>query len=142
MPILNLRYSVADSPGTAAPAGLLERGPIVQIDLVNRVTGDKRTGLAMIDTGAKFTCFDEAAARDLGMPVVGRGEMSSAAENAEVRPVFSGRVAVHELGNFDTHTAFGASLGDGGLLALLGRDALQNAVLVYNGAEATVSLAL
>lgn len=138
---MNLRVSVTDSPGTAAPFGLQDRGPVVQVDLVNRVTHEKREGLALIDTGAKFSCFDQDVATELSMPIVDRGWMSSAT-GRELRPVFSGRIAVHNLGNFDADRAFGASLQDDGLVALLGRDALQQAVLVYNGAEASVSIAL
>ena len=108
---------------------------------MNRVTHEKREGLALIDTGAKFSCFDQDVATELSMPIVDRGWMSSAT-GRELRPVFSGRIAVHNLGNFDADRAFGASLQDDGLVALLGRDALQQAVLVYNGAEASVSIAL
>ena len=141
MPILNLRFSVTDAPGTAAPFGLQDRGPVVQVDLVNRATSQKKTGLALIDTGAKFSCFDQDTATDLSMPIVDRGWMSSAT-GRELRPVYSGRITVHQLGNFDADRAFGASLKDDGLIALLGRDALQQAVLIYHGAEAAVSLAL
>ncbi|MDE2921356.1 MAG: hypothetical protein OXR83_00590 [Acidobacteriota bacterium] len=138
---MNLRVSVTDSPGTAAPFGLQDRGPVVQVDLVNRVTHEKRSGLALIDTGAKFSCFDQEVATELSMPIVDRGWISSAT-GRDLRPVYSGRIAVHSLGNFDADRAFGASLQDDGLIVLLGRDALQHAVLVYNGAEAAVSIAL
>lgn len=114
---------------------------MVQVDLVNRATSQKKTGLALIDTGAKFSCFDQDTATDLSMPIVDRGWMSSAT-GRELRPVYSGRITVHQLGNFDADRAFGASLKDDGLIALLGRDALQQAVLIYHGAEAAVSLAL
>lgn len=110
-------------------------------ELVNRATGEKREGLALIDTGAKFTCFDLDVATELSMPIVDRGWMSSAT-GRDLRPVFSGRLVIPSLGNLDAERAFGASLQDDGLIALLGRDALQHAVLVYNGQEATVSLAL
>ncbi len=98
-------------------------------------------GLALIDTGASNTCFDQQAALNAGLPVIDMGMMASASHAEQDVPVFAGKLVIPEF-NIDTEYALGANLDGQHLIALIGRDLLQSAVLVYNGTDGTVSLSI
>ena len=57
-------------------------------------------------------------------------------------PVYSGKLVIPGFCEIDMEYAVGASLDGQNLIALIGRDLLQTAVLVYNGMEGTASLSL
>ena len=99
-------------------------------------------GLALIDTGASNTCFDQQAALNAGLPIIDMGMMASASHAEQEVPVFAGRLVIPEFTNIDTEYALGANLDGQNLIALIGRDLLQSAVLVYNGTDGTVSLSI
>ena len=96
---------------------------------------------ALIDTGASNTCFDQQAALNAGLPVIDMGMMASASHAEQDVPVFAGKLVIPEF-NIDTEYALGANLDGQHLIALIGRDLLQSAVLVYNGTDGTVSLSI
>ena len=98
-------------------------------------------GLALIDTGASNTCFDQQAALKAGLPVVDGAMMASASHAKQDVPVFAGKLVIPEF-NIDTEFAPGANLGGQNLIALIGRDVLQSAVLVYNRTDGTVPLSI
>ena len=99
-------------------------------------------GLALIDTGANNTCFDQQAALKAGLPVIDMGMMTSASHAEQDVPVFAGRLVIPEFTNIDTDYALGVNLAGQNLIALIGRDLLQSTVLVYNGTHGTVSLSI
>ena len=99
-------------------------------------------GFALIDTGASSTCVDQEAAAKVGLPVIDRAMMNSASHAKHEVPVYSGKLVIPEFYGIDMEYAMGASLDGQNLIALIGRDLLQTAVLVYNGADGTVSLSL
>ena len=156
MPTLNFRAETTNRAGqtVAAPAGLAQSGPLVPTMLMvsdshrqllasqGKAVPDAVHGLALIDTGASNTCFDQQAALNAGLPVMDMGMMTSASHAKQDVPVFAGRLVIPEFTNIDTEYALGANLGGQNLIALIGRDLLQSAVLVYNGTDGTVSLSI
>ena len=98
-------------------------------------------GLALIDTGASNTCFDQQAALKAGLPVIDMAMMASASHPQQDVPVFAGKIVIPRF-DIDTEYALGANLDGQNLIALIGRDLLQSAVLVYNGTDGTVSLSI
>jgi len=156
MPTLNFRAETTNRAGqtVAAPAGLARSGPLVPTMLMvsdshrqllasqGKAVPDAVHGLALIDTGASNTCFDQQAALNAGLPVMDMGMMTSASHTKQDVPVFAGRLVIPEFTSIDTEYALGANLGGQNLIALIGRDLLQSAVLVYNGTDGTVSLSI
>ena len=111
--------------------------------------GDTRETGARCDPWAGFDRYRSeqyllrpAAALNAGLPVVDMGMMASASHAEQDVPVFAGRLVIPEFTNIDTEYALGANLGGQNLIALIGRDLLQSAVLVYNGTDGTVSLSI
>ena len=155
MPTLNFHAQTTDQAGQthAAPAGLAQDGPCIPTMLTvsdshrqllvtqGKAVPDPIHGLALIDTGASNTCFDQQAALKAGLPVVDGAMMASASHAKQDVPVFAGKLVIPEF-NIDTEFALGANLGGQNLIALIGRDVLQSAVLVYNGTDGTVSLSI
>ena len=97
------------------------------------------SGYAMIDTGARLTCFDQSAAQKAQLMVVGRSNVTSATGTGKV-PVYSGQLDIAEFACIKAEAALGVKLETPGLIALIGRDVLADCILVYNGPENSVSL--
>lgn len=162
MPILNskIQGTVRNLDGGVEEdvpqgAALLALGPRVQItisptqDQVKFLVDSGGSvpapvsGLAMIDTGASITCIDTDAAAGAGLAVVDSGPMSSATHPNEIVPIYAGVMLI--LGfphDFHTNRAYGATLQGQGLIALIGRDVLSSAILVYNGPDDSFSLSI
>ena len=97
----------------------------------------------MIDTGASVTCIDTNAAASAGLAVVDSGPMSSATQPNEIVPIYAGVMQILGFSHdFHTNRAYGAILEGQGLIALIGRDALAGAILVYNGPDDSFSLSI
>ncbi len=157
MPILNIRTETKTKKGEVNPApdGLAASGPVlpVTITLSDKAmrsyaeTGEQPlpavNGLAMIDTGATTTCFDEAAAKKAGLPTIGVTSMSSASHPNHEVPLFSGKITTPTV-TINVEKGMGANLSavSNGLIALIGRDVLKSAVLVYNGPDGHFSLSI
>jgi hypothetical protein len=78
----------------------------------------------------------------LGFPIIDLIDMASPAHRSTIQGVYPIHVAV--VGStitFDIDRAAGAQLSDRGLLVLLGRDALRDCTLFYNGETGSFSLA-
>ena len=120
---------VSDSHGQA----LTQRG----IQVPNAVNG-----FALIDTGAGGTCVDQQAATKAGLPIIDKTMMRSASHTEHEVPVFAGKLVIPQFIDINLEYALGANLGGENLIALIGRDLLQSAVLVYNGTDGTVSLSI
>ena len=156
MPTLNFRAETTDQDGkrTPAPAGLVGSGPLLPVTLMasdsHRQTLAQRgepaptatNGFALIDTGAGATCVDQATAEGAGLPVIGKAMMHTASHAEHEVPVYSGKLSIPSFGDVELESAMGANLGGQNLIALIGRDVLQAAVLVYNGTDGTVSLSI
>lgn len=161
MPILNSRLQAEsrDADGniiSVPPDSALQRlGPRLQLTLAPleehaKAIADKGetipqpvSGFALIDTGASITCIDQGAADRAGLAVVDSGPITSATHEAEIVPIYAGKLDIAGLvTNLTTHRAYGANLASQGLIALIGRDALKRCVLVYNGLDGSFSLSL
>ncbi len=158
MPILNIdiraEAQTADGKQPPAPEMLAARGPLVPVTLTlteetSRAYAERGgnlpepvSGFAMIDTGAERTCFDEASARKAGLPVTGSAPMTSATHANHEVPVFSGRIIVMGSFNIDVVRGLGPNLAAFGLVALIGRDLLKDALLTWNGPVGSIALAI
>ena len=158
MPTLNIRVQGEASDGDRVPTPselLCVSGPCVPVNLtllpdLLKAKAEKReslppvvAGLALIDTGASQTCFDQDAASQAKLPVVGAAAMASATDHAVEVPVFAGQLLLAGGININVEQGMGARLsGMPGVIALIGRDLLQSAVLVYNGTDGSVSLSV
>jgi predicted aspartyl protease len=101
------------------------------------------SGQALIDTGASATCIDDEAARKMQLPVIGRVTMASATHESIEKNVYP--IHIQVIGAniaFGVAGAAGVDLKAQDLLALIGRDVLSQAILVYNGADGTFAFAL
>lgn len=147
------RQKVEGGESEPAPELLVAQGPILPVLLSvseevlqtlmteGKPIPEPVTGLALIDTGATRTCVDETAARKAGLPTRGTAKMASASHPEHEVPLFAGRI-VMDGATINTPTAMGADLsGFPGLVALIGRDMLQNCLFVYDGNAGSISLA-
>lgn len=161
MPILHLQYSgqiQAPNGSTVQvpPANaLLQRGPVVQVTvslgqtLAQQITQQGGTlpqpisGNGLIDTGASGTCIDDAAAQQMGLPVVNTAPMASASHAQTLANVYPIQLTIAGLPlSIQAPQAMGAALAAQGLLVLIGRDVLQHCTLHYNGLTGQITLAI
>ena len=156
MPTLNFRAEVKDHEGNtiAAPTGLAQSGPLLPVTLM--VSDSHRqmlvqrgepapnaiNGFALVDTGASATCVDQETADGAGLPVIGKAVMHTASHAEHEAPVYSGKLSIPNFGDVNLEFAMGANLDGQNLIALIGRDLLQGAVLVYNGTDGAVSISI
>jgi predicted aspartyl protease len=99
------------------------------------------TGTAIIDTGAMMTCIDDSVAKSMGLPIIDVLSMISASHSAVPQNVYPIRVeAVGTSIEFDVNRAMGSIIDMQGVILLLGRDALRNCTLFYNGTTGQFSL--
>ena len=156
MPTLNVRVETKDQQGRtiAAPTGLAQGGPLVPVTLMisdahRKILGEEGkpvpavvNGTALIDTGASSTCIDQQAAERAGLPVIDKAMMASASHAKHEVPVYSAKLVIPDFSAIDVEYAMGASLDEMNLIALIGRDLLQGAVLVYNGTDGSIALSI
>ncbi len=160
MAILHVQFSCQltkpDGSRVAGPPaiGLIQSGPRIQVTLglaesiANTLlqTGQQPpapiVGAAMIDTGASCTCIDDAAATQLGLPVIDVVPMISASHVNTPANVYPARIEL--VGSniaVDVPRAMGAALAAQGIVVLIGRDFLQRCALFYNGVTGAITLA-
>ena len=155
MPTLNIRAEASkNGKNVAAPAILAQRGPIIPVTLMvsdahrqaleqaGKSIPAAANGLALVDTGASHTCVDEATAKAMHLPVIDRATITSASHAGNNVPVFAAKLVIPRFTNINLDRVPGANLKPQNLVALIGRDLLANAVLVYNGSEGLVSLSI
>lgn len=160
MPFLNIRMEKqarsGSGPAQPAPEGLRDQGPVFPVtltltDAAHRALRKKGqtapnpvSGMASIDTGATASCIDMTAAQEAGLPTRGTSTMSSASHANQRVPVYSGKLMLQQGGvAIDLQNAMGVNLtGSPGVIALIDRDVLQSTVLVYNGPEGSVTVAI
>ena len=133
------------------PADTLEKiGPTIGIDVSHPpdqagvpVTGKPTVTQvpALVDTGAGDSCIDEQLAIDLGFPLVDK-QQGAGVSGADEFNIYLAHVAIPALGISKYGSFLGARLSKGGQKhrALLGRDLLKSAILIYDGPAGTVRL--
>ena len=95
-----------------------------------------------------MTGIDKQAALDLGLPIVGSGQISSTTHSNEVAPRFVAEVEfLHHQGRaggpkVNFNEAFGVNLGPLDLLVIIGRDVLRLCRFTYDGPAASFVLEL
>ncbi len=138
----------------SSATALKDRGPCVVAELrqvdtrmqalteLGEQPPDIVSGMALIDTGASITCVNESSARQAGFIVIDQGIMSSTSHSNHKVPIFAGEIVVTNIGKLPVSRVMGANLDDQGIIALIGRDVLQHAILVYTGLDGAFSLSL
>jgi len=134
---------------------LIRQGPCVQVtiglaqSIANQLLQQGKTlpkpvsGVALIDTGATSTCIDDAAAKQLQLPVVNVVNVASASHASTPQNVYPIQIEVVGLPiSIEAPNAIGAALTPQGLLALIGRDVLQHCTLFYNGLTGEITLSI
>lgn len=153
MPVF-YRYWIDPATGTPNPSDLLLRGPALAVEvgvpdaLAAALTARSiplpapQPGSALIDTGASVTAVDMEILQRLNLPPVGTGSVitpSGAATQGVyvVRLTFPGTL----IPPLDPMPVIGSQLRGFGHIVLLGRDLLQGALLIYDGAHGHWTLA-
>lgn len=160
MPFLHLQLhaeaTTADGSKQAVPpqVALQWRGPTIQValhfpaavsqELTNRgeTLPNPVVGNALIDTGASVSCIDVEAADEVGLNPIDLAKMHSATHADQEVPVFFAAIELLGMGRRFEVRVMGARLKEQGLIALIGRDALANSLLFYNGPAGQMTLAL
>ena len=133
------------------PETLLRDGPRIRVRIsLPRAAANLRRqppapteGLALIDTGASYTCIDQSVAAQLQLVPVGHIPVAGATSSG-LQPVYV--VTWELLGSnippLTDKSVVGASLANQGLSMLLGRDFLRIAQFTYDGVASTWSIAI
>jgi predicted aspartyl protease len=88
---------------------------------------------AMIDTGASGSVITRDVAQRLGLQPVGVSLVHTASGTNVQTPMYAVRLTLSPTVNFETTASEAESIRAQGLDALIGRDVLSQAVLVYIG---------
>lgn len=161
MPILHLQSKghnrAPDGTITPLPSAvvLAARGPCVQVTLgISKSFAQQLqqqgqslpqpvSGLALIDTGAISTCIDAGIASRIGLPVIDVVNMASASHASTQQNIHPVQIEVVGLPiSIDAPRSMGVLLANQGLIALLGRDVLQQCTLFYNGLTGQITLSI
>jgi len=160
MPILHVQAAAhgktPDGKTVALPpsVALQLRGPLLQVTVTieqnmaqvlleqGKPVPSPVAGRALLDTGASTTCVDEQAALQLGLPVVDVVSMASASHARHQCNVYPVQINIPPMLNLQAPRAMGAALAAHGLLALIGRDVLQQCTVFYNGATGQITLSI
>lgn len=159
MAVINIRLDGLDKDNqgqyksTSPPEALLSRGPRIwgvltysdtQFNLRTSLEDTKDssvTGWILFDTGASCSCFDIKAADTLDLAVVDKTYVNSVTHGKQLSPVYSGKLIVEKL-SIPIQKSAGVNLAPHGLIALIGRDVMQNGVLIYNGTDGSFTFCL
>jgi hypothetical protein len=158
VPILNVQFNAQGQTPTdqTVPAiALLRQGPVVPVVLsVAQTVADQLLqqgltvpnpvpGSALIDTGASSTCIDDAVAQQLQLlSAIDVVNMTSASHASTPQNIYPVLIEVAGGIRINVPRAVGASLAPQGIVALIGRDFLQNCTLFYNGPTGSIALSL
>lgn len=137
-----------------ARAVLVANGPVVPVTITIPDIGERSlvelrspvpepvTGFALIDTGADCSCFDQSSALQAGLPIIGERTITSASHTKNELPLYAGKMLLPRLDDLEVE-GVGVNLsGIDGMVAIIGRDLLKNAIFVYNGLDGTYTLAV
>jgi len=153
MPVFN-RVWIDLATGTPKPLDLLLRGPALTVEvsvpasLAAALTARStplpapQFGSALIDTGASVTAVDMEVLRRLSLPPVGTGIIVTPS-GTETQGVYVVRLTFPgtPIPPLDPRPVMGSQLSGFGHIVLLGRDLLQGALLIYDGAHGHWTLA-
>lgn len=146
MPNLHIKLEPAGTtPPTHHPEVLLVTGPIIPIQLEVPPPLTKSlteaglpvpapvSGLGLIDTGASVSCVDSGVPGKLGVKPIGTTTLTGATGSG-LRALFPMRLVIPAIQlTLDYQYVTEADLSPLGYVALLGRDFLEKATLIYHG---------
>jgi hypothetical protein len=138
---------------TGNGAGLQLKGPKVAIEIsVPTVLAEflarsglpvppARTGFALIDTGASITAVDEEVVATLGIQPIGQMKLSTPSQSMPAW-LYAVQLTCYgvEMPALELLDVVGCTLQPQGFIALLGRNFLRKAVLVYDGPRGSFTL--
>ena len=145
MPILDAGFRKQDGH----PDGqlLVTYGPTVQVTVGHYAPdGDqarpRKAVYALVDTGALDSCIDAALAAELGLPVVDTARIAGAGGES-VHDVFLAYIQIPQLEvvQYGRFTGVNLAAGQQVHAVLLGRTFLVNAIMIYDGLRAQVTIA-
>jgi hypothetical protein len=160
--MINIRYGEGDAKGfdgkpvkISPSVALFRKGPALPVVLMPHPAFAQALqaagkpipapvqGLALIDTGATTTCIDGESAKSMGLAANGLARMASASHTSSDCLTYPVQLAfpVWNL-QLECAKAMGVRIKNQGFIVLVGRDLLQNRVMLYNGADGAVTLAL
>jgi predicted aspartyl protease len=150
---LEIKDQAGNKKKLSSREALLFRGPVFQITLglaeniaqqlvqQGQDVPEPIAGWALLDTGASSTCIDDTAAQKLKLPVIDKGKMSSASHGAIDVNIYPALISFTGTPiKINVLRAIGANLASQELIALLGRDLLQNFTIFYNGAFGQITI--
>ncbi len=142
MTVLNERYRGVC--GLTPQEQLRCFGPYVRVAIEKLTPGAApEKGQALIDTGAKYTVIDMSVVNKLGLKPIQTNQINAIGQsNVPVR-IYQARVRITKMNkNFDLSYIIGENLSAQKIIALIGRDILENCILVYNGPDGSFSLSI
>lgn len=134
---------------------LLNRGPVIPVVIhpnedfaaalqaAGKPVPSPVSGIALVDTGATTTCIDGETAVQMGLASNGTAKMSSASHNETECLTYPVKLFFPSWNaQLDSQKAMGVAIKRQGIIALIGRDLLQNCMLVYNGPDGSFTIAV
>jgi hypothetical protein len=152
MPVFNRIW--LDPTGKPNPADLFTRGPALQVEvsvpniLAAALTASStplptpQIGTALIDTGASISAVDVGILQSLGLNPVSTTPVMTPA-GVQMQGVYVVRLAFPgtPIQPQDPRPVIGSQLAGFGHVALLGRDLLLGALLIYDGVHGNWTIA-
>jgi hypothetical protein len=140
--------------GIRDPLTLLNEGPTFRVEVFVSLSAElsiiaaggtpppPAVGFALVDTGASTSAVHEGIPASLGLRPVGIAPVvtPTTGATAVTKPLFAIRLVTPTDIPFDA-IAIEADLGPQGIVALLGRDVLTDAIFVYNGTTGIYTIA-
>jgi predicted aspartyl protease len=159
MPVFNIQLlAQAKAPdgkttNLSAQTALHQRGPVVPASVCLEINMAKpllaqgkavggQPGYALIDTGATVSAVDEQTAQELKIPIVDQGKMTSASHESSPCNLYPIQITIGGVLVLQVPRAMGAKLKPMGLVAIIGRDILQQCAFFYNGPLGTITLSI
>lgn len=136
-----------------APAGLQQNGPVIELQVAvpsaleqllvrqSKPVPQPVRGRALIDTGATMSSVDDVVIRSLGVSPISLINTGTAG-GPQLQSMYPARFVLGVGWVFEFSRVTGSNLAGTGLIALIGRDVLSRAILVYNGSMGVFSLAI
>ncbi len=160
MPQFEIEFAPIEREGKRQTpcSGLFGMGPVVPIEVkvpsvlaavlqdAKKAIPKPQTGLALIDTGATKTSIDKSVIAALELPETGKTSLRHASGSVETTvhavelgfPTMPGANA--RLPQAISCDLGGLRIGNQKVIALFGRDLLQQFVMIYNGPKGRVTL--
>ena len=138
------RTSYKTKSGTPpAEKNLQKYGPLIQVIIAPAKTAAEpdtpgHSVNALIDTGASLCCIDEILAKKIGLRLVNHRPLHGVA-GEKLHPVYYGSLTIPSLNLKYRGQLTGAKLSENHPI-LLGRDILEQVIMIYDGPTGQITL--